>query len=80
MSEDGGNTADLTKHVRTSLTKEAYSAGEKILRLAQTAELPLYRLITHRFHLEEIGQANWTVLSGKGECVRGSEPVVRKKL
>lgn len=62
----GGSTADLTKHVRTSLTKEAYTAGEKILRLAQTAELPLYRLITHRFHLEEIGQANWTVLSGKG--------------
>lgn len=63
---DGGNTADLTRHVRSSLTKEAYSEGEKILRLAQTEKLPLYRLITHRFHLEEIDQANWTVLSGRG--------------
>lgn len=62
---NGGNIADLTKHVRTSLTKEAYSEGEKVLRLAQTAELPLYRLITHRFHLDEIDQANWTVLSGR---------------
>lgn len=62
----GGNTADMTKRVRTQLTREAYSQGEKVLRLAQTAEIPLYRLITHRFHLEEINQANWTVLSGAG--------------
>lgn len=62
----GGNTADLTKHVRTQLTREAYSQGEKVLRLAQTAEIPLYKLITHRFHLDEINQANWTVLSGAG--------------
>ena len=62
----GGNIADLTKHVRTHLTKEAYGQGEKMLRLAQTAEIPLYRLITHRFHLEEINEANWTVLSGRG--------------
>lgn len=63
---NGGNTADLTKRVRTQLTREAYSQGEKMLRLAQTAEIPLYRLITHRFHLDEINQANWTVLSGAG--------------
>lgn len=63
---NGGNTADLTKRVRTRLTKEAYAQGEKVLSLAQTAQIPLYRLITHRFHLEEINEANWTVLSGKG--------------
>lgn len=63
---NSGNTADLTRRVRTQLTREAYSQGEKMLRLAQTAEIPLYRLFTHRFHLEEINQANWTVLSGEG--------------
>lgn len=66
FARNGGNTADLTKRVRTQLTREAYSQGEKVLRLAQTAEIPLYRLITHRFHLDEINQANWTVLSGTG--------------
>lgn len=64
---DGGNTADLTRHVRTRLTNEAYSQGEKVLALAKTAELPLYQMITHRFHLAEINEANWTVLSGKGQ-------------
>ena len=66
FARNGGNTADLTKRVRTQLTREAYSQGEKVIRLAQTAEIPLYRLITHRFHLDEINQANWTVLSGTG--------------
>lgn len=63
--KSGGNVADLSKHMKSCLTREAYSQGEKMLRLAQTLEIPLYRLITHRFHLEELNQANWTVLSGK---------------
>lgn len=61
-----GSAADLTKNSAVHLTKEAYRQGAEFLRKAKAEGIPLYRLVTHRFHLEELDEANWTVLSGIG--------------
>lgn len=64
--KQNGYVADLTSNYNFHLTKEVYRQGIEFLYRAKEERIPLYRLVTHRFHLEELDQANWTVLSGKG--------------
>ena len=64
--KQNGSLADITSNYKLHLTKDVYRQGIEFLYRAKEERIPLYRLVTHRFHLEELDQANWMVLSGKG--------------
>lgn len=66
LVKEGGNIYDLTRNSSAYLTKDVYRQGEIFLRTARQKEIPLYQIITHRFYLEELNQANWMMLSERG--------------
>ena len=43
-----------------------YKKAITILENAETEGLPVYRLITHRYRLDELNEALWTYVRGEG--------------
>ena len=39
------------------------------MKKAAEKDLPLYRLITHRYRLEEINEAHWSAIRGEGLAI-----------
>ena len=52
--KQNGSLADITSNYKLHLTKDVYRQGIEFLYRAKEERIPLYRLVTHRFHLEGI--------------------------
>ncbi|MFQ6961558.1 MAG: zinc-binding dehydrogenase [Clostridium sp.] len=50
-------------------TSRDYQECFELLKKAAQKEIPLYRLITHRYRLEEINEAHWSAIRGEGLAI-----------
>ena len=50
-------------------TTRDYEDCFKFMKKAAEKDLPLYRLITHRYRLEEINEAHWSAIRGEGLAI-----------